>query len=141
MQFTDLISTVQELDDKLHRRAASAVNVALTARNWLIGAWIVEYEQNGEDRAGYGDRLLQEIADAASIKGLSATGLRLCRQFYNMYPQIGQALPDRFGSEFGVDGALLTVGKRIHQTAPDEFENDSNASLDPIHQTMIEKRK
>ena len=39
-------------------RAAVAVNQALVLRNWLIGAYIVEFEQNGTDRAKYGTRLL-----------------------------------------------------------------------------------
>jgi len=34
----------------------------LTIRNWLIGYYIVEFEQNGKDRAEYGISLLKSIA-------------------------------------------------------------------------------
>jgi len=139
MQFSDLINVVQGLDDALRRRAAKAVNVSLTARNWLIGAWIVEFEQNGEDRARYGERLIAEIAQAASVNGLSVSNLRSCRQFYAMYPQIGQALSGQFGHELGIDTGLLTVAKRIHQSVTGEFGNGAGtppAVGDRIHQTV-----
>ncbi|MBL1407512.1 hypothetical protein JKG61_01975 [Sphingobacterium sp. C459-1T] len=51
-------------------------------RNWLIGLYIVEFEQNSEDRARYGDRLMPELAKSIKIKGLSETSLKLCRLFY-----------------------------------------------------------
>ncbi len=39
-----------------------AVNLLLTMRNWLFGFYIVEFEQNGSDRAGYGKVLLATIS-------------------------------------------------------------------------------
>ena len=60
MDFSHLITSVQEIDATLTRRAASAVNVGLNTRNWLVGAWIVEYEQKGSDRAEYGKRLIRK---------------------------------------------------------------------------------
>jgi len=36
--------------------------VLLGMRNWLVGAWIVEFEQNGKDRANYGAKLLKTLA-------------------------------------------------------------------------------
>ncbi|DAB29757.1 MAG TPA: cytoplasmic protein, partial [Sulfurimonas sp. UBA12504] len=66
-----------------------------TIRNYLIGYYIVEYEQNGNDRAKYGAKVLESMADNLKhIKGLSTTNLRLFRQFYSMYPQIHQSLTD-----------------------------------------------
>ncbi len=59
--------------------------------NWLIGYYIVEYEQHGEDRAQYGTHLLEEMAKnikARGIKGLDVRSLRSCRTFYNTYPQL-----------------------------------------------------
>ncbi|HOG20875.1 MAG TPA: hypothetical protein PKW37_10590, partial [Salinivirgaceae bacterium] len=45
-------------------------------------------EQNGSDRAKYGTKLLENIAENIKIKGLTAPELSRCRQFYNTYPQI-----------------------------------------------------
>lgn len=41
--------------------AVKTINQATTLRNWIIGCYIVEYEQNGSDRAKYGDNLLKSL--------------------------------------------------------------------------------
>ena len=93
MKFRQLIDIINETHSSLHQKAASAVNQSLTLRNWLIGFYIVEFEQNGEDRAKYGDRLLEKIAEKTKhIKGLSSRSLNLFRQFYTIYPQILQTV-------------------------------------------------
>lgn len=54
----------------------------------MVGYYIVEFEQNGENRAEYGSKLLKRISERLNIKGLSVTNLKLFRQFYIAYPQI-----------------------------------------------------
>jgi len=91
----------------LQGTAVSAVNQSLTIRNWLFGHYIVEYEQNGEDRAKYGSELLKKLTNRLSIKnikGLSDRSLRNCRQFYLAYPEIGPVL-----SDFALPGSILAV--------------------------------
>ena len=44
---SQLITTINDVHSELQANAANAVNKALTIRNWLIGYYIVEYEQNG----------------------------------------------------------------------------------------------
>ena len=61
--FKQLIASIEETHLHLQASAANAVNQALTIRNWLIGYYIVEFEQEGNDRAEYGARLLECIAD------------------------------------------------------------------------------
>jgi predicted nuclease of restriction endonuclease-like (RecB) superfamily len=93
MRFNQLIDIISETHSTLQQKATSAVNQSLTVRNWLIGFYIVEFEQNGEDRAKYGDRLLENIAESTiNIRGLSFRNLKLCRQFYTKYLQIGQTV-------------------------------------------------
>jgi hypothetical protein len=86
----------------------------------LIGFYLVEFEQNGEDRAVYGQKLLKSISDKISIKGLSETNLKLARQFYQTYPQIGVILKSEF-----LD--LLPVS--ISQVSTDKFQNPENKSI------------
>ncbi|WP_410683531.1 DUF1016 N-terminal domain-containing protein [Chitinophaga filiformis] len=67
------------------------VNTALTLRNWIIGFYIVEYEQHGNDRVVYGQRLYKEIA--ANLKNRGVTSLRerhlyICKDFYKAYSDI-----------------------------------------------------
>lgn len=61
-------------------------------RNWLIGFYIVEFEQKREDRAKYGEELFQILSIKLSRPGLSARSLKLFRQFYQTYPQIRQTV-------------------------------------------------
>ena len=99
MNLSALVTEIQNLDESLTKRAVSAVNMALTARNWLIGAYIVEFEQQGEDRAEYGVKLIPELAKRlkkGGINGLGSPNLKRCRQFYLTYPEIGATLPHQF---------------------------------------------
>lgn len=70
MQYKSLISSIDETHQTLQQSAVKAVNSHITLRNWLVGYYIVEFEQNGEDRAQYGAKLLKELADNLKIKGL-----------------------------------------------------------------------
>jgi hypothetical protein len=60
--FGQLTSQISFAHEYLQKRGVGAVNVYLTIRNWLIGYYIVEYEQNGSDRAKYGTNLLKQLA-------------------------------------------------------------------------------
>jgi predicted nuclease of restriction endonuclease-like (RecB) superfamily len=91
--FNKLISSIQQLHKQLQQSAVNAVNQTLTIRNWLIGYYIVEFEQNGKDRAEYGDRLIESIAvELKHIKGIDKRSLFRFRQFYLYYPQIAEAI-------------------------------------------------
>lgn len=86
MTFAQLINTLESTHQQLSVRASQQVNTALTTRNWLIGFYLVEFEQNGDDRAAYGQRLMEQTAERLSaIKGLTVTNLQNFRQFYLTY--------------------------------------------------------
>lgn len=97
MNFEQLIHACDQAHSYFQGTAVSAVNQSLTIRNWLFGHYIVEYEQNGEDRAKYGTELLKTLAGRLSrkhLKGFTDRNLRNCRQFYLAYPQLNQILTD-----------------------------------------------
>ena len=52
------------------RHVAHSVNTAMVQAYWLIGREIVEVEQHGETRAGYGERLLEGFGAARGHGGL-----------------------------------------------------------------------
>lgn len=54
--FEKLVGFIRQVHDELAAQAGRAVNLSLTLRNWLIGCYIAEYEQNGTDRAEYGTK-------------------------------------------------------------------------------------
>jgi len=93
--FNRLISTISQIHKQLQKSAVNAVNQMLTIRNWLIGYYIVEFEQKGEDRAKYGTSLLKLIAkNLEHIKGIDERSLRRYRQFYLYYPQLIDSIRD-----------------------------------------------
>lgn len=91
MKYLQLVKAIDAASQQLVGRAAAAVNQALVLRNWAIGAYIVTFEQNGEDRARYGTRLLERLANDLSRRGhrgLDLRSLRDCRLIFQTYPQI-----------------------------------------------------
>ena len=90
ISFEQLTQSIIEVSQATKARAAKAIDSIYTVRNWLVGAYIVEYEQNGSDRAAYGDKLLTRLAKQLKEESLNYTLLNNCRNFYLYYPQIGQ---------------------------------------------------
>lgn len=88
MNFKELIYNLQSINNELQQSAIRAVNTSLSIRNWLFGFYIVEFEQNGKDRAEYGDFLLQRISvemKKCNISNTDERELRRFRQFYTVY--------------------------------------------------------
>jgi hypothetical protein len=144
MKFKQLIDIIRKTHFSLQQGAVSAVDRNLTVRNWLIGFYIAEFEQNGEDRAVYGDKLIDKIAESVKhIKGLSARNLNLFRQFYftrnlNLfrqfyftYPQIMQTVSAELRSsdlgKFEVNFKRSTL--RIVQTLSAQLQQAENKEL------------
>jgi hypothetical protein len=80
-----LYQRLREILESVRVGVARSVNTTQVLANWLIGPEIVEEEQNGKSKAGYGAQLLDDLAIllvADYGKGCSATKLRWFRQFY-----------------------------------------------------------
>lgn len=86
---SDLASIIQSTHDVAQSSAIRAINRMQTMRNWLIGYYIVEFEQHGKDRAEYGTQLLKKLEEQVNRKGLNVTLFQTSRNFYNLYPQMG----------------------------------------------------
>ena len=86
--FNDLTSIIQTTHDAAQSSAVKAINRMQTMRNWLIGYYIVEYEQHGKDRAEYGTQLLKKLEERVNRKGMTRNTFQSARSFYRMYPQI-----------------------------------------------------
>lgn len=91
MNFKLLINTFQKTHDALQKSAVNAVNTHITFRNWLFGYYIVNFEQNGDDKAVYGDKLLEKLEiklTKLKVKSVTAAELSRYRKFYLTYPSI-----------------------------------------------------
>ena len=119
MNFNKLITNLRDLDGSLKSHVKQSANIGLTLRNWFVGAYIVEFEQNGEERAEYGANLLPKIAANIEIKGLNRSNLEFCRRLFISYPLISQT----------VSGESSTL---IQQTLSVEL----NSILSAIPQTL-----
>lgn len=93
--FNDLTSIIQTTHDAAQSSAVKAINRMQTMRNWLIGYYIVEYEQHGKDRAEYGTQLLKKLEERVNRKGMTTTLFKWARKFYRLYPQMTDNLPVR----------------------------------------------
>lgn len=105
MKYTQLVKAIDSASTQLLGRAAIVVNQSLVIRNWLVGAYIVEFEQRGEDRAKYGVRLLSRLAtdlDRRGVEGLSVQMLERTRQLYFVYPQLARAISSSVMRKLGV---------------------------------------
>ena len=61
ISFEILMNSIKEINTRAGGMAKSSVNQLMTLRNWAIGYYIVEYEQDGSDRAEYGTNLLKNL--------------------------------------------------------------------------------
>ena len=134
MNFEQLINSIESTHVQLSSQAVKQVNYLQTIRNWLIGCYIVEFEQNGEDRAAYGTKLLISISLKMKSKGnvgFSDRNLRQFRQFYLTYPQIWQTVSAKFknvmigeikeGSDREHDALMLPIETLINTLSFSHF--------------------
>ena len=77
--FEHLSELVLQLHDSAYSATVKAINRFATIRNYVIGFYIVEYEQHGNDRATY---------ERVDKRGINETLLTNSRKFYLTYPQI-----------------------------------------------------
>jgi hypothetical protein len=70
---------------------ARTVNTTQVVANWLIGRVIVEEEQQGKKRAGYGKQLVEDLSQRLTDEfgsGYSTLNLWLFRRFYVEFPEL-----------------------------------------------------
>lgn len=134
--YDSVFSGVVELLDAARRASARVVNTLMTATYWEIGRRIVEHEQSGEKRAGYGEELIEGLSRDLSKKygrGFGVIQLRTMRQFYLIYPT-----PQKIQSVIGKseirqsvidESSASGVPAPIRQSPIDEFNRRSCKKL------------
>jgi len=129
MNFDSLAHTILSVQDALQEQAAHAVNLALTARNWLIGYNIVEFEQHGEDRATYGEQLLKTLETKLNCKGLTERRFREFRRLYQTYPQLAAPILAFVTSNTEIRRSLTAEsGDSIRRLPTAEFASASQST-------------
>ena len=89
-----IYSRVRNILETARGTAYRAVNFAMVQAYWHIGKVIVEEEQKGKAKAGYGEYLIKELAERLAKefgKCFDYSNVKNMRQFYLTFP-IGDAL-------------------------------------------------
>lgn len=90
----ELLAEIRELIRSARTAVVHSVDLIQVITNFEIGRRIVEREQQGAERAVYGEATLIELATRLTDefgKGFSLTNLKLMRQFFLVYRErIGQ---------------------------------------------------
>jgi len=96
--YHDIQAGIVTLLESARASAVRSVNAVMTATYWEIGRRIVESEQGGEERAGYGEGLILRLAEDLTQRfgrGFSPRNLEQMRQFY-----LGWPIPQTVSAEF-----------------------------------------
>ena len=117
-QYQAIFGDVSRIVDAARQSAARSVNAVMTAAYWMIGRHIVEFEQSGEQRADYGEEIVERLATDLSAhygRGFSIRNVWNMKAFYLAWP-----IPQTASAESESSGNL--------QTASEESSLDSIAS-------------
>ena len=127
--------SIVELLNAARQTAARNVNALMTASYWEIGCRIVEAEQKGKRRAGYGEQLIErlslDLTQRFGGRGFSARNLEQMRQFFLM----GQ-IPQTVSAE-SVQLLLATAGKKP-QTASAKLKAEADKKVSHVTATKLE---
>ena len=126
MKFEALVKHISTIQNLLQAQSVHAINLALTSRNWLMGCYIVEFEQNGEDRAAYGEHLLKKLEQRLKTKGLNERRFREFRRLYLVYPQLKEQILN-----------YTMSGNAIRHTLPAEFTKPIQHTPSAVLQSTI----
>jgi predicted nuclease of restriction endonuclease-like (RecB) superfamily len=136
MKYAALVKAIHSATAQMQGRAAMAVNQALVLRNWLIGAWILDFEQHGKDRAKYGENLLETLAKDLSVNGLEIRNLRNCRLFYSTYPQIRQTVSAELLARPDLGDTVSRIPAILSPVSAKQPSPEFIATAHPIRQTL-----
>ena len=134
-EFNGLVGKIQTATQALRQDALGVINRSVTARAWLTGYYIVEFEQEGKARAAYGNGLLKRLSERLVGKDYSVHTLKKYREFYRIFPRltilIRDYLVERFGKGYSANIQLPQIGQEgvaqsfpaIGESAITQFEN------------------
>jgi predicted nuclease of restriction endonuclease-like (RecB) superfamily len=131
---TALYDRVAAIIESARTHIARSVNTAMVHAYWYIGREIVEVEQEGRDRAGYGERVIEELASRltdAYGDGFGARTLRRMRHFYLTFPK-GSALPGGAPAEKRTTASSISGGNAMWTTALSESREASATLFPPL---------
>ncbi len=95
-----LYERIAQIIEAARAQVSRTINTAMVHAYWLIGREIVEVEQEGSERAEYGEQVVKRLAVRLSKrfgKGFSYPSVKRMKQFYVTFAD-GSAIPDELGA-------------------------------------------
>jgi predicted nuclease of restriction endonuclease-like (RecB) superfamily len=126
--YVDVRSGIIELLNAARQAAALNVNALMTVSYWEIGRRIVEAEQKGKRRAGYGEQLIERLSADLGVqfgRGFSARNLEQMRQFY-----VKWKIPQTVSAESSID--QTTIISKKQKVASDGVNWSKLANVFPL---------
>jgi predicted nuclease of restriction endonuclease-like (RecB) superfamily len=114
--YKHLLERIGNLYEKGRTSVASYINTEMVKTYWHIGQYIVEFEQGGKTKAGYGKGLLESLSKDLSLvygKGFSLSNIKRMRQFYLTFP-IGATVSHQLGWSMYIE--LLKIEDPIERS-------------------------
>lgn len=121
----DLFRRIVEIINGARGRVTRVVNSAMVQTYWEIGRQIVEVEQRGDQRAGYGEQVLAGLSERLTRcfgRGFGLPHLRRIRQFYQVYPASACQAPDAVDIDTQQISAALR--RELLPTAQPQFRQE-----------------
>ena len=104
----ELIHEIHAIIATARDKAIRSVDTERVLMYWQIGKVIFEEEQQGNDRAGYGNFLIKSLSESLQPQfgsGFSVRQLERNRQFYRTFP-IASALRTQFETSLAIPFAF-----------------------------------
>ena len=114
---TELFDKISALIEEARQRVSTTVNIAEVYTKYNVGRYIVEDEQEGGYKAGYGKQVLKQISKKLESRfgeGWSVDTLERCRKFYILYSPV--AISETPLRKFGSVNGDADVRKLLRQT-------------------------
>lgn len=136
INFDILVSQIEYTNEALQNNARLVINRHVTAKAWLTGYYIVEYEQNGSDRAKYGDKLISELSKRLGKRNFSTTNLKIFRQFYLTYPSLLSEIGKFILSNTSIGQSLTDLLQLLENKQSEKRQSLTDLSM-TITQSLI----
>ncbi len=114
---TDLVQLADKIVAEIEKgkqQLAISINQTIKSTYWNVGRHIVEFEQQGNARAKYGESLLSRLAQILRAKvgrGYSRPNLNNMRKFYLMFPNCQTS--DKLGASNLHESAICQMSDKL----------------------------
>ena len=138
-----LFSQIKTILDEARKKISRTVNSLMVQAYWNVGKYIVEYEQQGEQRAEYGKNVINDLSIRLMKEygsGFTVSNLKYMRQFFISFP-ISHAVRDQL-SWTHYRSILKVQNEKARQFYIDEciHENWSTRQLERQINTLFYER-